>query len=330
MAIALTLEETTSRVRAALERDAAGLGLDAAALELRYVLNWGGFVNTSFQVSDGVRTLHLKLAGEAEQIGKLARWRQQRAPLEERYAAPRMLGWLEVAGTPLQGPVFESVAGTHPRSLTPALLARLSVVLHALHGDDGLARRLGGEARICRDTFREFYLERFAGDLEMIAATPPPFVSSARLQWMQDQARALAAEAEASDAFSDQARSAIHGDLWLDNLLVDGDGHCWLLDWDDLAVGDPAADWAMLLGPTADDLTPLRLDDVPEGVAMDAAMHERLRLYARASLLDWVIDPLADYLDADAAPEHAESVREEKRRVHEAALERYHQLYPSG
>lgn len=37
-------------------------------------------------------------------------------------------------------------------------------------------------------------------------------------------------------------------------------------------------------------------------------------IYARASLLDWTIDPLADWIDADAAPENAAEVRRESNR----------------
>ena len=118
----------------------------------------------------------------------------------------------------------------------------------------------------------------------------------------------------------------VHCDPWLNNLLWVSREEWYLVDWDDLRIGDPAADLAALCGPTADDLRPLKLDpgSLP---GLSEAERERLPLLGRATLLDWVIDPVADWVEADAAPELAPMVREEKERVHRAALREYEQRY---
>jgi Ser/Thr protein kinase RdoA (MazF antagonist) len=120
--------------------------------------------------------------------------------------------------------------------------------------------------------------------------------------------------------------SPIHGDLWLNNILWE-DGDSWhILDWDDLQIGDPAMDLAMLTGPTSLDLAPLKRVDGFRGV-VSASVMERLRILGQAALLDWVIDPRADWIDAGLAPGVQGAVREKKQRVDTTALELYHTLY---
>jgi aminoglycoside phosphotransferase (APT) family kinase protein len=133
---------------------------------------------------------------------------------------------------------------------------------------------------------------------------------------------------EAHPAFDQLLSTLIHGDLWLDNIVwVSGDA--WhIVDWDDLQIGDPAMDVAMLTGPTASDLAPLkRFEIAGRGLGSDLA--ERVTLLGRASLLDWAIDPLADWIEAVGVlgPERGALVREEKERVHRTALELYRSLY---
>jgi hypothetical protein len=52
-----------------------------------------------------------------------------------------------------------------------------------------------------------------------------------------------------------------------------------------------------------------------------------MALYLRAQSLDGVVDSLANYLDAAAAPEHRGRVRSQTRREHLAALRRYRAQY---
>jgi hypothetical protein len=327
----MTVDQIQAELRNALVAGAAGLGLRAERLEVRYVLNLGGFVNHSFHVSDGTRRVHVKLAAERDGVAKLERWRRLHGVLEERYHAPPMLGWIELSGAAVQGPVFAHLEGRAPAELTPALRAELAPMLTALHADRELSARLDPlhNGALCSEVFFLVYGLRFRGDLEILDRSPPPFITPGTLRWMQREAEGLLRAAETLPAFRQLVLAPIHGDLWINNLLVGDDGRWWVLDWDDLGIGDPALDWAMLLGPTLREVTPARVADLPPSVAGDELLRARFALYARASLLDWVIDPLADWVEAGVAPEHAESVRATNRSVHERALERYRSLYPA-
>jgi len=86
----------------------------------------------------------------------------------------------------------------------------------------------------------------------------------------------------------------------------------------------------MLFGPTRIDLRTAVERALPPQVTSDPGVRERLPLYARASLLDWVLDPLADWIDAGEAPAHVAEVRAEKERVHRTALDAYRRGYVAG
>jgi hypothetical protein len=51
-------------------------------------------------------------------------------------------------------------------------------------------------------------------------------------------------------------------------------------------------------------------------------------VYARAALLDWVIDPVADWIEAADWLDEPAAYRAENAAVHGRAAERYRQLYP--
>jgi hypothetical protein len=93
-----------------------------------------------------------------------------------------------------------------------------------------------------------------------------------------------------------------------------------------MRIGDPAADLAALLGPTAEDPRPLKMLERADDV-LTSSERERLPYLGRATVLDWVIDPLSDWRDAGTAPEHQYVVRTEKQRIHERALACYKELY---
>ncbi|MDQ6830024.1 MAG: phosphotransferase [Gemmatimonadota bacterium] len=324
-----SLEDIRASAVAALVERAGEFGLEAGRLQVSYVLNWGGFVNQSFHVSDGARRYHLKLASERELVDGLVQWRELHGLLEERYPAPHMAGWIDLPGTRHSGPLFEFVDGVMPVARSPALLANISPMLARLHQDGELAARVAAERQsmVCLESFLDTYLARFQGDVALITNAPPPFVDAAMVAWMQREIQQLEHTARAMEAFSEPVRSAIHGDLWLNNILVTDAGRYVVLDWDGLGLGDPAVDWAMFLGPTTQELRPLSMDDLPPEVPNDARFRERLAFYARASLFDWILDPLADWIDADAAPELVNEVRVEKERVHRGALASYRELY---
>ena len=119
--------------------------------------------------------------------------------------------------------------------------------------------------------------------------------------------------------------STIHGDLQANNLLLTNQGEWFLLDWDDLTLGDPALDFALLLAPPLsawqDDLW---RDYLP---GREAGFVERMALYGRARLLDWVIDVLADYVEAEGTPEQQALARSVKQQQHLQALALYQARY---
>jgi aminoglycoside phosphotransferase (APT) family kinase protein len=321
-------ESIEAAILAELAARADTFGLDRSALTIRYVLNWGGFVNRSYHVSDGRRRLHLKLADEPEYVDGLRAWRQVEGLLAARYHAPPMLAWLQIPGTRLEGPIFEHIDGTVPNVRTPALVRAVAPLLARLHGDVELAARLAadGPPRRCLDTVTGTFIRRFREDLEHVRDDPPPFVSGTLVDWMDRETDAMEREAETRPEFAEPATLPAHGDLWLGNLLEGADGRVWLLDWDDVSLGDPAIDWATLLGPTHGDVSLSGHATLPDE-ARAPGVAERLPLYARATLLDWVLDPLADWIEAGAAPEHIVEVRAEKERIHRAALAEYRATY---
>lgn len=323
------LEELRSGALAALKARAGELRLDAQRLEISYVLNWGGFVNQSFRVSDGATHYHLKLASEPDQIENLTQWRALHALLEERYLAPTLVDWIDVPGSRHAGPLLEFVDGAIPDRRSASLLAAIAPMLGRLHQDAELLSRLpGGHAeRPCLDVFMDTYVDRFQQDIDFVAKAPPPFIDLTTLDWMHAEIAHLKHTARTTEAFADPTRSPIHGDLWLENILVTHTGRCVVLDWDNLSVGDPALDWAMFLGPSSREPRPPQMNDLPHGVPRDASFRERFTLYARASLFDWILDPIADWIDAIATPEHAPLVRAEKERVHKASLAAYRKEY---
>jgi hypothetical protein len=308
---------------------AAELGLDPARLNVEYLLNWGGFVNRSFRVTDGRTVLHLKLAGEAQYRDGVRRFWELRPRMADRYRAPEPLAWIEVPGTEYAGILSRWIDGAAPASIDRRLAEVVVRTVSRLHADRELAARLPAPSppSSCADVYLQVYSRRFFADLEFIKGERPPFVSAGTVEWMRGEAEAMDAAVAAAAAFRDAADAPTHGDLWLDNLLVTSEGEWFLLDWDGLALGDPALDWGMLFGPTRTDLRTAADRALPPAITADPAVRERLALYARASLLDWIIDPLADWIDAGESPEHIAEVRAEKERIHLAALDAYRQRY---
>jgi aminoglycoside phosphotransferase (APT) family kinase protein len=325
----MDLDPFQSITAAHLAARAPELGLDADRLEVEYVLNWGGFVNRSFRVTDGRTVLHLKLAHEQPYLDGVRQFWELRPRMAQRYRAPEPLAWIDVPGTDYAGVLSRWIDGAAPTVLGGRLAEEIVATVSALHADGELAARLPrlGAPRTCADAYLRTYSERFHADLAFVEQARPPFVPVEVRAWMRGEAGWIDAAVAAAPAFREPAEAPTHGDLWLNNLLVTPRGDWFVLDWDDLRLSDPALDWAMLFGPTRND--PGRVADgaLPPGMPLGAAVRERLALYARASLLDWIIDPLADWIDAGEAPEHIHEVRPEKERIHHAALVAYRQRY---
>ncbi|MGH7554708.1 MAG: hypothetical protein ACREMQ_17030, partial [Longimicrobiales bacterium] len=68
----LDVRTLSEPIRAALARSRHGLDFDS--LQVTPILNWGGFVNRSFKISDARSAFCLKLASNAERHGRLRQW----------------------------------------------------------------------------------------------------------------------------------------------------------------------------------------------------------------------------------------------------------------
>ncbi len=298
-------------------------GLAADRVDVRYVLNWGGFVNSSFQISDGGTHLHLKLAVTEDVRAALERWRRL-DPILRRHRAPPVLDWVEIGDA--AGLLFPLLPGEAP-ALEPGVMHAVVDCLRDVWADGELAARLQPAGnRTAADCYLATYHDRFLEDLRAITDAPPPFVDRDVLTFMCDQAAALEHEVRSHPAFQQEVTTPIHGDLWLNNVLWEDPSSWYLLDWDDVQIGDPAMDIATLTGPTAADLTPLKRVEDGRRVGTPEMM-ERLVVLGRASLLDWVIDPLADWIEADSAPQVRDVARAEKERVYREALTLYLESY---
>jgi aminoglycoside phosphotransferase (APT) family kinase protein len=317
------LTTLAEQIRGALAARAGELGLDATRASVEPILNWGGFVNRSFRLSDGHRSLFLKLTSDAGARRGLETWRAIATLLESRYRAPRMVGWLDLRPSAFGGPLFEWIEGRTAREADGALREEVSRVLTRLHADVDVAERLPGPLRSCAQAYLASYHDRFTEDLEFVEADPPPFVSRDRLMWLRHQVGLLEDRVRQSAAFRRPADRPVHGDLWLDNVLVDATGRWHLLDWDELAQGDPVMDWAMLFGPSRERPMAASQEVVALHASLDADQRDRLAVYARASQLDWVLDPLADWVQSGREPEHGARIRAANERIHRQALELY-------
>jgi len=309
-----------------------GAAVDAGAVAAQPVLNYGGFVNRSFRVSAGEDTFHVKLTADPHSRRGLETWRALAEPLADSYHAPAMRGWMEIPGVlPFAGPVFEWVAGDRPAAVDGRVRDTLIEALQRLHADRELRAALsarGDQPASCARAYADTYHDRFVEDMQLVRREPPPFLDAGFIAWVDGEIAALAETVASSDAFEAPADAACHRDLWLDNLMVTEAGALFILDWDEMGLGDPMMDWAMLFGPSRVRVRPATAADLPD-LGWSPVELERFAVYARASLLDWVIDPLADWIEAANEPLHGAAVRDNNRRVHELARALYREMYRS-
>jgi Ser/Thr protein kinase RdoA (MazF antagonist) len=320
----MNADSLRARVSDYFTHHAASFDLDPNTLIVEYVLNWGGFVNHSYRIRDAVRAYHLKLSASAEDQEALRRW-MGLAPVLERYHAPPILEWIDLG--PVAGPLFPYLPGSPP-TLSEHVVDEVIRVLRRLNADRALATALQPPQSVnARVTYLGSFHDRFTEDLRGIRESRPPFVSEDLLRWLEHEVHVLSQAIASAAAFDEPLTTAVHGDLWLNNILWVSSSDWYLVDWDDMQIGDPAADLAALLGPSARDLRPLKMVEHVEGL-LTSTQRARLPHLGRATLLDWVIDPVADWIEVTTAPEHQHAVRAEKERIHKQALACYKELYP--
>lgn len=322
----------------------ANFNLDPSSIRVRHILSEGGFTNYSFTVGDGATVYHVKLACEAHRVERLRQWFTLRSTLEHRYRAPEVVGWLDLTEISCSGMVFRHIDGVPADwNTSPVLLHHVLELIRELHRDRELASQVrqvshGLPLEISHaESFIETYIERFYEDLDIVESTPPRIVSHQLLGWMHRETRHLEQVARERSAFAGTAEAPIHGDLHEHNILIgtqtgvdtSGQQHWFVLDWDDLTLGDPALDYVMLLWPLLSSGAYSSWHDC--GVSAppeDPHFDERMALYCRAQLLDGVIDTLADYVECEKLPLHEQArVKAQRQQQHQDSLQRYRTLY---
>jgi fructosamine-3-kinase len=301
--------------------------MDPADTRLERVLNPTGWLaNSSFTVSSGERRLHAKLSRRDDWPHEgLIQTFELRATLEAKYRMPRVVAWIETDD--YVGLLSEYISSRHADE---GLLGELIALLDSLHRDEQFAAELVDEDEgvpSLRDAFHDEWIERFVSDLDELQEEDqvPPFVDPSLIGWMRGEIHRLSQLADIP-AFRKPATSAVHRDLHYWNVLVD-DSRWWVIDWDDLSLGDPAADFATLLAPL------IVRGDIVGGVPSaligthDEGFAERFEVSCRAVVLDEVIDTLSDWADADAFGAEAHEVRRRKREAHEIGLATYRARY---
>jgi aminoglycoside phosphotransferase (APT) family kinase protein len=289
-------------------------------INVKHVFNWGGFVNQSFAISDGADRYHLKITNTVDHISRLERWLKFHDVLELRYRTPKLVAWVDFPKIGFAGLLMEHVDGTNAKLLEhPDLVQQLIEFVRRLHSDVEIQSRLSTteNSKTYCDYFIETYIDRFTADLATIAQNPPPFISDSLLVWMSNETEHLRRRAISTQAFNAAARAPVHGDLHEGNILVTAN-EWFVVDWDDLSLGDPAVEFAVLFWPLMykglDWRTLLTADD---------SFTERIELCLRAQLLDEVIDTVADYVEAGIVPSKQVETRLAKKLRHEEALEKY-------
>lgn len=274
--------------------------LGASSVEHRR--NHTGAAKLSYAVDRDGERLWVRVASDDDEHTSLLRWGEHAARLSERYAAPPVLDLCVVEGrAALVFPFLPCPVAT--RAGLAARAGQLLAVLGELHADAELAAELGPPVT-AGQAFADVWVSRFVADL----AATEGYVDRDVHLWLTDEVEALAGLI-ADPAFDRPVHSAVHGDPWHENLLL-GEDRFWLLDWEDLAVGDPVVDEAIV-----------HMDaHGPDAGWPDTQRH---RVARRALFLDAVIDVAADWVEtADPV------VRATKERDWRAALEAYRAAYP--
>lgn len=280
-------------VRRVGEQLAAALGPDAT---VRHHANHAGAGKLSFAVRTGDRRLWAKVAADGDEEAALSTWSRVASLLAERHAAPPVLDVLEVGGRTallfafIDAPVADRGA-LHRR------YDEARAVIAGLHEDAELAELLGPPTTTAA-AYREVWLTRFEADLDIIEG----YVGKDVHAYLSDEVDALG---ELVDELLEPVHAAVHGDPWHENVLLAPD-RLWLLDWEDLAVGDPAVDDAVL-----------RYDALGSDRQHWSATPREL-IARRALMLDAVIDVAADWVESTDP-----FVRRGKESAYLAGLETY-------
>ena len=319
-------DDLTSVLTAHLATRSERYGLNPKSLRLEPFSYSAVEATRSFTARDRDLAVHVKL-WHTERQNVRDRWLAVHDILESRHNAPRVIDTVDLPDVHATGLIFEHIKGVHPTSR--AATDRLLCSARRLHADEELAIRLGfpKDTTTVGQYIEDLHIRMLDKDIGIIrAASPNSMVDDPLLAWMEHETRELSRTAKNSTAFEVDARWPTHGDLYEGNSLLTDDGAWYVFDWDDLALGDPVADYIIILPDSA------RRDPDNDwcsyGVeATDDGFDDRMPFYARASLPYKVVDGLAEYLGLDASGPLLSATSREKREAFETGLARYRERY---
>ena len=319
-------DNLSSVLRAHIAARSDRYGLNHKLLRLEPFSHSAVEATRSFTARDRDNAVHVKLWHTERQTVR-DRWLTVHDILESRHYAPRVLDTVDLPEVYATGLIFEHIAGLHP--IGQAATDRLLRSARRLHGDEELAAQLGSstEPTTVGQYFEGLHIRRLATDINIIrASAPTAFVDEPLIAWMERETQELKQAVRSSHAFGVQARWPTHGDLYEGNTLLMDDGGWYVFDWDDLALGDPVADYIIILRNSV--RRHMKINWHRFGVeATDEGFGERMRFYARASLLYVVVDGLAEHLGLDASNPLLSATSREKREAFECGLALYRERY---
>lgn len=346
----LELNFNENQIKLWVAKNFQSLGLDGSKLGVRYIYNPGGFVNQSYRVTDGETTIHIKLA-RTEKAHRLKQWASISEHLSIHYKAPRLIGEIteELIEGYTYGLVFRFIEGKSLSSVSNSkpITENILHLLHQLHRDKEIEQMIRNDDQYevqnklqedmqddlhdysYADAFKEEYINRFLEDLNIIRSKQHllNFVTSDSINWFENEVVALEQLVRSTASFQQKALDVVHNDMNGENVLVDNDHDCWIIDWDDLTVrGDAAMDYSVLLWPKYNEQEWSYWSELVLTLA-GKELFERLQFYFRAKLLDDVIDVLADYIEAEEIPELKEITQKRAKEIHLRAYSEYKKLY---
>lgn len=316
--------QLAQKVKQFFEVNSSAYGLNPSSTRVEPILNWGGFVNSSFFVGDDRKHFHLKVC--SEDSTELKQFFKASSILHGNYHAPKAHSWIDIPETKFSGILFDFIHGRTADCFSDSQIQELGELLSKMQQDSELKCLLGDEQVRCSQTYLDVYDDRFLEDLKPIGQSLPPFVSQDTFDFMKDEATKLRERVQKIAEFQVFTSTPIHSDIWANNLMIAETGDWFLIDWDGLKIGDPSLDYAMLLGPAKNSWS-RRGDPSDFGLSLPADARARIPHYHQAMLLDWVIDPLADWIEASQHLEWRDKVRAENEKNHLAALQCYRSLY---
>ncbi len=325
-------EQLGKLVKAHFDAHAPRYGLEGRGVTVEYRFYGGSLQKRHFTISEGAAAYHLKLADAPRRLAGLRKWHNLRDILHERYRAPRILDWIDIPDTGYGGLLCEHIPG-HPADLgaSPYVTREIADLVSQLHADGELSAMLLPltPEGTCADYFNGVWARRLRRDLADIEAQPPDFVASETLEWMKAEALAVERAVAGMEAFSPRASSPVHGDLWPGNILAADDGRIRIVDWDDIALGDPALEFAVLLEPIMEMNPKASLADLLRREP-DAAFRQRFETCLRAQKLYAPIEAAAEYIEAEALEDRADAVRAERRAQYRETQRAYRRRYGAG